>query len=99
MSVKSEWINGTSLVCKFFSHKLIDDQLVNLMFDETSQVYRRDVDAYPVLGVKDADWSVDVEAETRGVFYVNGMEEWISTMETESVSGWNVANALISRLK
>lgn len=47
---------------------------------------------YPYLCVKQKDWKAPIKLDDNGLFYANRMEEFISTMETETVAGRNIAN-------
>ncbi|KAJ3395817.1 hypothetical protein HDU92_004830 [Lobulomyces angularis] len=87
-SIKT-WINGTdAALVKFFSPKELEKSLLEQIFVGTQQVYRRSIEAYPKLELKNLNkWKTPFQL-TEGLFYVNGMEEWISTMETESLSGF-----------
>lgn len=93
-SIKQKSLNDQTVV-KFFSHQLLKDEDLHLIFTNAKFVYRKSVEAYPRLPVKN-ELSGDFEVSD-GLFFVNGMEEFISTMETEAVSGFNVAMLLKKR--
>lgn len=46
--------------------------------------------------VRDEKWVAEVEV-VPGLYYVNAVEAWISTMETQTVAGRNVANLIWNR--
>ncbi|KAJ3053894.1 hypothetical protein HK097_003132 [Rhizophlyctis rosea] len=92
-------ISSSVSIVKFFSPKPISDSVLDDIFSTREQTHRHAWDlpgSYPYLPVRDEEWEVPVEVEA-GVYYVNAMESWISTMETETVAGRNVANLIWRR--
>ncbi|KAJ3038314.1 hypothetical protein HDV00_000825 [Rhizophlyctis rosea] len=94
-------IGPKTSIAKFFSPRPISETDLNAIFAVREQTHRHAWDlpgSYPYLPVRDESWKVPVEVAD-GVYYVNAMESWISTMETETVSGRNVANMIWKRLQ
>ncbi|KAK9374308.1 Prenylcysteine lyase-domain-containing protein [Lipomyces chichibuensis] len=100
------WFNAISIihyipdrkeyVYKIFSPSRITPEFLRLIFDkgaEFSWVYEKIWDAYPRLDPISnfSDWKVD----NGGIWYLNGIEQFISTMETSSLAGANVAALIV----
>ncbi|KAJ1548183.1 hypothetical protein HK096_002390 [Nowakowskiella sp. JEL0078] len=90
--------NGTQVV-KIFSLQKMKKASLSQIFTEI-QFLRRVVwdkpGPYPYLNVKGKEWKGQIEIAD-GLYYVNAMEGFLSTMETESVAGRNVANLILKR--
>ncbi len=99
-----QWINATlqddnqlSALVKIFSPQHLNDTLLDTLFASRTQTIVQTWKAYPYLAPKGDNWDAPVELDSQGVYYLNRMEEWISTMETETIAGRNVANLLLSK--
>lgn len=89
-------LTSTTVLAKFFSPSPIENAILDEMFTVRSQTHRHvwnNPGSYPYLPVRDGTWKVPVEI-VDGVYYANAMESWISTMETETVAGRNIANLI-----
>ncbi|KAK9328624.1 Prenylcysteine lyase-domain-containing protein [Lipomyces starkeyi] len=100
------WFNSISViryipdreeyVYKIFSASRITPEFLRLIFDkgaEFSWMYEKIWNAYPRLDPISnfSDWKVD----NGGIWYLNGIEQFISTMETSSLAGANVAALIV----
>ncbi|KAK1218693.1 hypothetical protein PQX77_018592 [Marasmius sp. AFHP31] len=83
----SEW------VVKIFSEEEISDEWLNETFSgQVGWVYRKEWDAYPRLFPTTSFPPVKLGS---GFYYVNALEPFISTMETETVASRNVVDQLL----
>ncbi|KAI8080016.1 Prenylcysteine lyase-domain-containing protein [Halteromyces radiatus] len=92
--------NGESVV-KMFSSKSISDQDLTSLFVNTSWVYRHAWQAFPKLfPVDQEEWpsiilhGFDQSNTNGGIFYANAFESVISTMETQTLMGQNIAKLI-----
>ncbi|KAK9356472.1 Prenylcysteine lyase-domain-containing protein [Lipomyces doorenjongii] len=100
------WFNSISIiryiperkeyVYKIFSPSRISPEFLQLIFDKGAEfnwVYEKIWNAYPRLDpISDfSDWKVDND----GIWYLNSIEQFISTMETSSLAGANVAALIV----
>ncbi|KAI8806711.1 Prenylcysteine lyase-domain-containing protein [Cladochytrium replicatum] len=90
-----------TVVVKFFSEKNLDDSVLDSIFLERKTTIKHSWDdpgAYTRLGIVGTDtWDVPFEFED-GFYYVNSMESFLSTMETEVLSARNVVNLVREKL-
>ncbi|BFZ62962.1 hypothetical protein YB2330_004074 [Saitoella coloradoensis] len=59
-------------------------------------IYRKEFDAYPKLRPRVEFGRIEL-VEGEGMWYTNGMEGFVSTMETEALMGMNVAELVLRR--
>ncbi|GLB36511.1 putative prenylcysteine lyase [Lyophyllum shimeji] len=79
---------------KIFSKERLSDEWLNNMFlDKVGWVYRKEWDAYPRLTPTSTFPPVKLGS---GFYYVNALEPFISTMETETVASRNVVDLLLN---
>ncbi|KAK9467933.1 Prenylcysteine lyase-domain-containing protein [Lipomyces arxii] len=83
-------------VYKIFSPSKITPSFLQLIFlpgAEFGWVYEKTWKPYPKLDpvAKFTDWKLDED----GIWYLNGIEQFISTMETASLAGANVAAMIV----
>ena len=96
-----DWPAGTEWhVVKLFSSASLSDALLEDVFGAgaVGKTVEKEWLAYPRL--EPVTWAGDV-AEVRldeGLYYVNGFERFISTMETSTVAAFNVVSLLLSDL-
>ncbi|CDK26558.1 unnamed protein product [Kuraishia capsulata CBS 1993] len=89
----------TESIYKIFSPAELSDKFITTLFEKGSTiswVHRKTWKPYPYL--KPTTQFTDFQLDQDGLWYLNGMEEFISTMETSALAGANVA-ALISKGK
>ena len=86
---------------KIFSHREPDKMYLNRLFGgdgwaigNISWIYQHTWNAYPYLSPRTV---FDGPALGNGLWYTSGIEPFISTMETSSLSGSNVAALLVQR--
>ncbi|KAL8280860.1 hypothetical protein RQP46_006864 [Phenoliferia psychrophenolica] len=87
-------------VVKMFSRGRMEDREVGRIFGEKNvgKVWRKIWSAYPKLDpIKSARDFAPVRPD-EGFYYVNGFERLISTMETETISAFNVVSLLLNDL-
>jgi len=84
---------------KVFSQKpLSSDQLDNLFANRTS-TFQTQFHAYPVLDpIKRGSSMPKIDIFKGQIFYVNALESVFSTIETEMISGMNVAKLIINSI-
>jgi len=94
LDVKGVGEKGESVV-KIFSKKRISDEWLEKMFGPgtVGWVHRKEWDAYPYL-TPTAYFTPIQLAEN--IYYINGMETLVSTMETETVAARNVVDMLLN---
>lgn len=93
------------LIYKVFSESIVTNAWLEEVFEfangweqDISHIYRHVWDAYPVSS-RDLEFD-DFELGTdSGLWYLNGMERFISTMETSTIAGKNVAGLIHERLQ
>lgn len=96
-------INQTHSITKFFSNSPLSDKVLADLYLDKSQVYRQDWNhpgSYPKLTpfpIESRRRPLSVEI-VPGLFFVNGFERLMSTMETESISGRNIALMIAQRI-
>ncbi|CCG83985.1 protein of unknown function [Taphrina deformans PYCC 5710] len=88
-----------SLIYKIFSMTELADADIDVLFGAPASrdwVYRKTWHSYPVgqISAEFDDWEVG-----DGLWYLNGMERFISTMETATLAGRNVAALISERLR
>ena len=77
---------------KMFSDEPLNDDLLNELFQNISMIQRKQWKSYPKMTPKNIQrWTASKFILLPGLFYVNAFEPMISTMETEAMSGHNVA--------
>lgn len=93
------------LIYKIFSKSMISDAWLSKVFlfprspkEDTSFLYRHLWDAYPVSTTTTQFDSWEQGEPLSGLWYLNGMERFISTMETATLAGRNVAGLIHQRL-
>ncbi|OLL26141.1 Farnesylcysteine lyase [Neolecta irregularis DAH-3] len=100
-SSSTPWFNSLSvvqsyldeLVWKIFSlEEVTDVRLDELFSGEITWIYQHKWEAYPKLRPRSDFGKIEVE---KGLWWINGMEGFISTMETSALMGRNIA-ALIA---
>lgn len=82
-----------------FSKKMISDGILDKIFKNRIQVWRHSWDqpgAYPRLDPR-SNWNVPVNIQ--GLWYINGLEGWISTQETETLAARNIAIQIANHLQ
>ncbi|KAJ3279759.1 hypothetical protein HK104_001179 [Borealophlyctis nickersoniae] len=105
-SMGKHQLNATHVLVKFFSSRRLEADVLDEMFVTRGETHRHVWDApgsYPYLTPKQGadgaeEWEAPIQI-TPGLYYVNAMEGWISTMETQTVAGRNVANLVWSGLE
>ncbi|ORZ16214.1 Prenylcysteine lyase-domain-containing protein [Absidia repens] len=99
--------NGESVV-KMFSSKELSDNDIAALFHNTSWIYRKSWQAFPKLlpvpnhsTENGNDWPPvilhDFDTTGGGLFYANAFENVISTMETQTLMGKNIARLIHER--
>ncbi|KAG8999210.1 hypothetical protein FRB94_006399 [Tulasnella sp. JGI-2019a] len=92
---KTYEVNGrTEHLFKIFSLEERSDEWLEETFGEGTigWVHRKEWDSYPKLVPRSVFPSIKADA---GLWYVNSMEAWISTMETEVLSARNVVDNML----
>ena len=92
-----EETNATFTITKFFSSKPMDNMVLNSMYSKIDVIYTHEwktPGSYPALRKVD-----NVSFIHDGLYFINGMEGWISTMETQSISARNIALHTIKLLE
>lgn len=84
-------------IWKVFSMERKSDKWLEDVFGEGTLgwIHRKEWDSYPVLPPTKS--FPPIKADT-GLWYVNSMEPWISTMETETLSSRNVVDNLLQEV-
>lgn len=89
---------GDEWVVKIFSNSSLSDEWLEEVFSgEVGWVLRKEWDAYPRLDPRTPDAFPPVQLD-ESLFYVNALEPFISTMETETVAARNVAELLLQNV-
>ncbi|MBE3555216.1 MAG: hypothetical protein IMW85_09595, partial [Thermicanus sp.] len=83
--------DGKEGIYKIFSTEKLDEPFLSRLFTDSSDTLEIPWKAYPVL-VPMKEWPPFRLGE--GLYYVNGMESAVSTMETEAIAAKNVVNLL-----
>ncbi|KAL7749462.1 hypothetical protein RI367_005016 [Sorochytrium milnesiophthora] len=88
---------GVSLF-KVFSKRALDDDDLRALFSVYERVARREWDSYPVMSPLDAgasleQWMPPLQLAP-GLWYLNGMERLLSTMETQVIASKNLVRLL-----
>ncbi|KAJ3129625.1 hypothetical protein HK098_000776 [Nowakowskiella sp. JEL0407] len=94
---KTELLGRTTQVVKFFSKSVLNGPTLANCFrriDYTDREVWNSPGAYPNLLPKQLSTYTGSFEVSPGFYYANIMEGFISTMETQSVSGRNIANAI-----
>jgi prenylcysteine oxidase/farnesylcysteine lyase len=84
-------LNDTHTISKIFSREPMKMDLLRQLYKHLVQVWEFSWDrpgAYPILRPKD-NWHLPTRIQ--GLWYINSMEFWLSTQETESIQARNVA--------
>jgi prenylcysteine oxidase/farnesylcysteine lyase len=84
-------LNETHTVSKIFSQEPMKEVVLDQIYKERIQVWEHSWDrpgAYPILKAKE-NWHLPTKIQ--GLWYINSMEYWLSTQETESIQAKNVA--------
>ncbi|KAJ3321392.1 hypothetical protein HDV06_004377 [Boothiomyces sp. JEL0866] len=84
-------VNETTAVVKFFSEKPIPESELNALFFKISNIWKQDwiyPGSYPVLRPQN-HWNLPTKVQ--GLWYINSFEQWVSTMETETIAAKNIA--------
>jgi len=83
----------TEYIVKLFSkQRLSDEWLAKMFHDKVGWLLRKEWDSYPKLPPTTTFPPLRVD---KGFFYVNAFEPFISTMETTTLAGRNVADLLL----
>ncbi|KZT56023.1 FAD/NAD(P)-binding domain-containing protein [Calocera cornea HHB12733] len=85
-------------VCKIFSMQPLSDAWLDAAFGSSNILwtYRKEWDAYPYLLPTPAEPSPYAPMQLgKGLWYTSGWEPWVSTMETQSLAGRNVAELIV----
>lgn len=82
-------------IWKLFSREPLAPDLINRLFVHAHQVERIPWRAYPVLSPRSEGASF---RHSRRIYDASAMEEVVSTMETQALSGFNVANLIAQQL-
>lgn len=93
-----EWINGTEWhVVKMFSNQSISESLLDDLFGAgtVGKTVEKVWLSYPHLDPVSWDGEVADVRLDEGLYYVNGFERFISTMETSTVAAFNVVGLLL----
>ncbi|CAH7671177.1 prenylcysteine oxidase [Phakopsora pachyrhizi] len=96
---KREGVIGDMNVVKIFSEGEMSDETLGELFKSSENILwlkRIEWDSYPILNPLKSKSSFTPTKLADSFYYLNGFESLISTMETQTVSAWNVAN-LITR--
>ncbi|EJT97077.1 FAD/NADP-binding domain-containing protein [Dacryopinax primogenitus] len=85
-------------ICKIFSMSAISEDWLADAFgaDNILWIHRKTWDAYPYLAPSLEDTYAPIVLAP-GVYYVSAWEPWISTMETQSLAGRNIAELVMER--
>eukprot|EP01117_Protostelium_nocturnum_P016938 TRINITY_DN6796_c0_g1_i1.p1 TRINITY_DN6796_c0_g1~~TRINITY_DN6796_c0_g1_i1.p1 ORF type:complete len:533 (-),score=189.86 TRINITY_DN6796_c0_g1_i1:54-1541(-) len=97
-SISIKATQGNVTAYKIFSEIEMDESLLSKIFLFRESTHHYVWDAYPVLLPTDNEappFSIDGE----GLYYVNGMESYISVIEGESLAGQNIAQMIYNRSK
>ncbi|KAF8557352.1 FAD/NAD(P)-binding domain-containing protein [Imleria badia] len=86
------WSDQEEWSVKIFSKQRISDEWLSKAFDHVGWVHRKEWDAYPVLSPSTKFPPVKID---QGFYYVNALEPFISTMETETIASRNVVDLLL----
>ncbi|KAG0148773.1 hypothetical protein CROQUDRAFT_40720 [Cronartium quercuum f. sp. fusiforme G11] len=93
-------IIGDLHVVKLFSEAPLPTETLAQIFNSSSNliwVKRIEWDAYPVMNpVSEPSQLAPIQLDD-GIYYANGFERLMSTMETETVAAWNIANLVSDR--
>ncbi|KAH9823913.1 Prenylcysteine lyase-domain-containing protein [Melampsora americana] len=88
---------GDLHIVKLFSEATLSTETLGEIFNLPQNliwVKRIEWDAYPVLNpIVDVNQLAPMKLD-QGLYYINGFERLMSTMETETVAAWNVANLI-----
>lgn len=77
---------------KIFSKKRLSDEWLETMFSEhVGWVHRKEWEAYPYLTPTAYFTPIRL---TENIYYINGMETLLSTMETETVAARNAIDMM-----
>lgn len=88
-------VNNTHSVSKIFSKLPLSDKSLDDIFSLRIQTHTQSWDSpgsYPLL-TPSSDWDLPVGQDK--LYFVNSMERWVSTMETEVIAGKNIALNII----
>lgn len=91
--------NGENVI-KIFSSKIMTDQDLEPLFLNSSWVYRKEWLAFPELSPVSTFPHFVLKAEQEdqsGIIYTGAFENFISTMETQTVSGKNAARLIYNK--
>ncbi|KAI5479707.1 prenylcysteine oxidase [Pseudohyphozyma bogoriensis] len=97
-SVSSKFGEGTFHVVKMFSAEPLSTEFLESVFGEgnVGKAWSKLWEAYPLLKPVEAEEELAPVRPDEGFYYVNGFERLISTMETETVSAFNVVSLLLN---
>jgi hypothetical protein len=90
-------INDTYTVSKIFSQEPMNDGDLDRIYSTRVNTWTHSWDspgAYPILDAKD-NWHLPTKIQ--GLYYINSMEYWISTQETEAIQAKNIAYQIVTR--
>jgi prenylcysteine oxidase/farnesylcysteine lyase len=100
--------NSRERVFKIFSSRPVSREQLELLIDlpasslqePISWQYHKMWQSYPYLPPTKSfdDIRLDGEEDGKGIWYTSGIEQFISTMETSSLSGMNVAKLVVDEL-
>ncbi|EGG21184.1 hypothetical protein DFA_01059 [Cavenderia fasciculata] len=85
------------ILFKIFSHLDLDDKLFSQVFIDHKTHVQKNWKAYPVLSPENSFPPIKLD-ESGGLYYINGFEHAVSTMETETIASKNVAKLITKSL-
>ncbi|OAQ28197.1 hypothetical protein K457DRAFT_76707, partial [Linnemannia elongata AG-77] len=94
LSIQARLSNGETIT-KIFSPEALSKDLLDRLYSNRTWVKHKEWKAYPKLRPIPL---AEEEEVVPGVFYVNSFEPLISTMETETIAGKNIARLLRDRI-
>ncbi|ODQ51587.1 FAD/NAD(P)-binding domain-containing protein [Saitoella complicata NRRL Y-17804] len=99
ISVVRSLLSRNLHVWKIFSPSPPSHDFLSSIFGTSAQfpwIYRKEFDAYPKLRPRVEFARIEL-VEGEGMWFTNGMEGFVSTMETEALMGMNVAGLVMRR--
>ncbi|GAA6000776.1 hypothetical protein JCM10207_004655 [Rhodosporidiobolus poonsookiae] len=96
--IGSKFGEGTWHVVKMFSSKSLEPEMLDALYGagNVGKTVEKVWFAYPALQPVHSPQDFAPVRPDEGLYYVNGFERLISTMETETVSSFNVVSLLLS---
>ncbi|BGP37153.1 hypothetical protein JCM10449v2_001057 [Rhodotorula kratochvilovae] len=97
-SIGARFGEGTFHVVKMFSDRSLEPEMLNALYGagNVAKVVEKVWLAYPQLKPVKSEADLAPVRPDEGLYYVNAFERLISTMETETVSSFNVVSLLLN---